>query len=43
MKTVTLSDGKRVPALGRKTWRTRESRNARLKEVTALRSGIELD
>ena len=42
MKTVTLSDGKRVPALGQGTWRMGESSKAHAREVAALRLGIEL-
>jgi diketogulonate reductase-like aldo/keto reductase len=42
MRTVALSDGKRVPVLGQGTWRMGESKNARAREVAALRLGIEL-
>jgi diketogulonate reductase-like aldo/keto reductase len=42
MRTVALSDGKRVPALGQGTWRMGESNSARTREVAALRLGIEL-
>jgi diketogulonate reductase-like aldo/keto reductase len=42
MKTVTLSDGERVPALGQGTWRMGENTRARKDEVAALRLGIEL-
>jgi len=42
MRTVALSDGKRVPALGQGTWRIGESKSARAREVAALRLGIEL-
>ena len=42
MRTVALSDGKRVPVLGQGTWRMGESKSARAKEVAALRLGIEL-
>jgi len=42
VKTVALPDGKRVPALGQGTWRMGESKNARAREVAALRLGIEL-
>jgi diketogulonate reductase-like aldo/keto reductase len=42
MKTVTLPDGKRVPALGQGTWRTGEDDRARATEIAALRLGIEL-
>jgi diketogulonate reductase-like aldo/keto reductase len=42
MRTVALSDGKRVPVLGQGTWRMGESKSARTREVAALRLGIEL-
>ena len=42
MRTVALPDGKRVPALGQGTWRMGESKSARIREVAALRLGIEL-
>jgi diketogulonate reductase-like aldo/keto reductase len=42
MKTVTLPDGKRVPALGQGTWRMGEDNRAGAEEVAALRLGIEL-
>src|SRR5882724_1393868 len=42
MRTVALSDGKRVPVLGQGTWRMGESKSARAREVAALRLGIEL-
>jgi diketogulonate reductase-like aldo/keto reductase len=42
MKTVTLSDGERVPALGQGTWRMGENTRGRKDEVAALRVGIEL-
>jgi len=42
MRTVTLPDGKHVPALGQGTWRMGESKSARAREVAALRLGIEL-
>jgi diketogulonate reductase-like aldo/keto reductase len=42
MKTVTLPDGERVPALGQGTWRMGENTRARKDEVAALRLGIEL-
>ena len=42
MRTVALADGKRVPALGQGTWRMGESKSARVREVAALRLGIEL-
>ena len=41
MRTVVLSDGKRVPVLGQGTWRMGESKSARAREVAALRLGIE--
>lgn len=42
MKTVTLPDGARVPALGQGTWCMGEDRRGRTQEVAALRLGIEL-
>ena len=42
MRTVALSDGKRVPVLGQGTWRIGESKIARANEIAALRLGIEL-
>ena len=42
MKTVTLADGSRVPALGQGTWRMGESERAHNDEVAALKLGIEL-
>jgi diketogulonate reductase-like aldo/keto reductase len=42
MRTVALSDGKRVPVLGQGTWRMGESNSASAGEVAALRLGIEL-
>ena len=42
MKTVTLPDGERVPALGQGTWRMGENKRAHKDEVAALRLGIEL-
>src|SRR6059058_3140170 len=42
LKTVSLSDGDRVPALGQGTWRMGEKKSARRDEVAALRLGIEL-
>jgi diketogulonate reductase-like aldo/keto reductase len=42
MRTVALPDGKRVPVLGQGTWRMGESKSARVREVAALRLGIEL-
>jgi diketogulonate reductase-like aldo/keto reductase len=42
MRTVTLPDGKHVPALGQGTWRMGESNRVRAREVAALRLGVEL-
>src|ERR1051325_11033674 len=42
MKTVSLPDGKKVPALGQGTWRMCESERAHNEEVAALKLGIEL-
>jgi diketogulonate reductase-like aldo/keto reductase len=42
MKTVTLPDGERVPALGQGTWRMGENTRTHKDEVAALRLGIEL-
>ena len=42
MKTVTLPDAERVPALGQGTWRMGENKRASKEEVAALRLGIEL-
>jgi diketogulonate reductase-like aldo/keto reductase len=42
MRTVALSDGKPVPALGQGTWGMGESKSTRAREVAALRLGIEL-
>src|SRR5438105_10594864 len=42
MKTVQLSDGKIVPALGQGTWRMGENKNSHADEVAALRLGIDL-
>jgi diketogulonate reductase-like aldo/keto reductase len=42
MKSVTLPDGERVPALGQGTWEMGERKKARANEVAALRLGIEL-
>jgi diketogulonate reductase-like aldo/keto reductase len=42
MKTVQLSDGERVSALGQGTWRMGEKSNAHADEVAALRLGIDL-
>src|SRR5262249_51466271 len=42
MKTVSLPDGTRVPALGQGTWHMGESERAHKDEVAAVRLGIEL-
>jgi diketogulonate reductase-like aldo/keto reductase len=42
MKTVTLPDGTRVPALGQGTWGMGEKKSAHATEVAALRLGIDL-
>src|ERR1700746_1533848 len=42
MKTVSLLDGARVPALGQGTWHMGENPRAHKDEVAALRLGIEL-
>jgi diketogulonate reductase-like aldo/keto reductase len=42
MKTVQLSDGKIVPALGQGTWRMGENKKSHADEVAALRLGIDL-
>ena len=42
MKTVQLSDGERVPALGQGTWRMGENKKSHADEVAALRLGIDL-
>jgi len=42
MKTVTLPDGTRIPALGQGTWRIGENKRAHKDEVAALRLGIDL-
>jgi diketogulonate reductase-like aldo/keto reductase len=42
MRTVALSDGKRVPVLGQGTWGMGASKTARARELAALRLGIEL-
>jgi len=42
MKTVTLPDGERIPALGQGTWRMGENKWAHNDEVAALGLGIEL-
>ena len=42
MKTVQLSDGKTVPALGQGTWAMGEKSKSHRDEVAALRLGIDL-
>ena len=42
MKTVQLSDGEIVPALGQGTWRMGENKKSHADEVAALRLGIDL-
>jgi diketogulonate reductase-like aldo/keto reductase len=42
MRTVTLQDGTRIPALGQGTWGMGERKNTHASEVAALRLGIEL-
>ncbi len=42
MRSVTLSSGERVPALGIGTWRMGERRAARAEEIATLRLAIEL-
>jgi diketogulonate reductase-like aldo/keto reductase len=42
MKTVTLPDGTRIPALGQGTWRIGENKRAHKDEIAALRLGIDL-
>ena len=42
MKTVSLPDSERVPALGQGTWRMGEKKKAYAGEVAALRLGIDL-
>jgi diketogulonate reductase-like aldo/keto reductase len=42
MKTISLSDGERVPVLGQGTWRMGENTRAYKDEVAALRLGINL-
>lgn len=42
MRSVTLSSGERVPALGIGTWRMGESRAARAEEIATLRLAIDL-
>ena len=42
MRTIQLSDGTAVPALGQGTWKMGEDRSARAAEVAALRAGLDL-
>jgi len=42
IRTVTLPDGTRVPALGQGTWGMGERRERRAAEVAALRTGLDL-
>ena len=42
MKTVSLPNGTRVPALGQGTWRMGEKKSTRDEEIAALRLGIDL-
>ena len=42
MKTVALSSGERVPALGQGTWCTGENKAARAEEISTLRLGLDL-
>src|SRR6266705_5551761 len=42
MKTVQLSDGERVPALGQGTWGMGEKSKSHADEVEALRLGMDL-
>jgi diketogulonate reductase-like aldo/keto reductase len=42
IRTVALTDGERVPALGQGTWRMGEDKSAHADEVAALRLGIDL-
>src|ERR1700741_1679534 len=42
MRTVTLTSGDKVPALGLGTWRMGERRPERAAEVAAIRLGLEL-
>jgi len=42
MKTVALSSGERVPALGQGTWCMGENRAARAEEIATLRLGLDL-
>jgi diketogulonate reductase-like aldo/keto reductase len=42
MKVIRFSSGREVPALGQGTWRMGENRASRSKEITALKTGIDL-
>jgi aryl-alcohol dehydrogenase-like predicted oxidoreductase len=42
MKTVALSSGERVPALGQGTWCMGENKAARAEEIATLRLGLDL-
>ena len=42
MKTVTLPDGERVPALGMGTWNMGDHPAARVEEIATLRMGLDL-
>jgi len=42
MRTVALADSQHVPVLGQGTGRIGENKDARAREIAALRSGIEL-
>jgi diketogulonate reductase-like aldo/keto reductase len=42
MRTISLSSGEQVPALGQGTWRMGEDRHRRAEEVAALKLGIDL-
>lgn len=42
IKTVTLPDGERVPALGQGTWLLGEQTDRRADEIAALREGVDL-
>jgi diketogulonate reductase-like aldo/keto reductase len=42
MRTITLPDGEKVPALGQGTWMMGEKAEERLGEIRALRSGLDL-
>ncbi len=42
MKTISLSDGTAVPALGQGTWQMADRADRRAEEIAALRAGIDL-